>query len=264
MSPLPRLFFAHANGFTPGAYEPMLQPLCGECEIEAPALKPLRTGQAPTGSWQEIASDLAEQLDARPAPTLGVGHSLGAVALLMAAAAQPSRFKHLVVIDPPALPSWAATLLRHAPAAIRQKGALAAAARRRTERWGSLDEAFAQERSRRWWAGVPDAVLSKVIEHGLCEEGGSWRLRFDKEWEARLYETPTSVWPLLKQPLPPITVLRGANSRVFEAADARRWQALRPHDRVLTVSDAGHLLPLEQPRHVATLIGDVLQASFGR
>lgn len=155
-------------------------------------------------------------------------------------------------------------LLRHAPASIRQKGPLAAAARRRNDCWGSLDEAFAQERSRRWLDGVPDAVLSKVIEHGLCQDGGSWRLRFRKEWEARLYETPTSVWPLLKQPLPPITVLRGASSRVFEAAAARRWQAMRPQDQVLTVRDAGHLLPLEQPRHVAALISDALQASLER
>lgn len=264
MSALPRLFFAHANGFTPGAYEPLLQTLRDQCEIEAPALKPLRTGQAPTGGWQEIAADLAEQLDARPTPAIGVGHSLGAVALLMAAAAQPSRFKRLVLIEPPALPSWAATLLRHAPAAIRQKGALAAAARRRNDRWASRDEAFEQERSRRWFAGVPDAVLSKVIEHGLFEEAGSWRLRFHKEWEARLYETPTSVWPLLKRPLPPITVLRGASSRVFEATHARRWQAMRPHDPVLTISDAGHLLPLEQPQRVAALIGEALQASLGR
>jgi pimeloyl-ACP methyl ester carboxylesterase len=262
MSALPRLFFAHANGFTPGAYEPLLRTLRGECEIEAPALKPLRTRQAPTGAWQEIAADLAEQLDARPAPAIGVGHSLGAVALLMLGAAQPSRFKHLVLIDPPALPSWAATLLRHAPATIRQKGRLATAARRRNDRWASRDEAFAQERSRRWFAGVPDAVLCKVIEHGLCEEGGTWRLRFRKEWEARLYETPTSVWPLLKRPLPPITVLRGANSRVFEAAHALCWQAKRPQDRVLTVNGTGHLLPLEQPRQVASLISDALQASL--
>ena len=109
---------------------------------------------------------------------------------------------------------------------------------------------------------MPDAVLSKVIEHGLCEDGGSWRLRFRKEWEARLYETPTSVWPLLKRPLPPITVLRGANSRVFEAAHALRWQAKRPQDQVLTIHGAGHLLPLEQPRHVAGLISDALQASL--
>lgn len=264
MPALPRLFFAHANGFTPGAYEPLLHLLRAGCQIEAPALKPLRTGQAPTGGWQEIAFDLAEQLDAQPAPTVGVGHSLGAVALLMAAAAQPGRFRHLVLIEPPALPQWAAWLLHHAPSRIRQKGPLAAAARRRADHWASPSEAFAQERSRRWFAGVPDAVLSKVIEHGLCHEGGAWRLRFHKEWEARLYETPTSVWPLLKRPLPPVTVLRGAGSRVFEAADARRWQAMRPRDQVLTIDDAGHLLPLEQPHRVAALIDEALQASLRR
>jgi pimeloyl-ACP methyl ester carboxylesterase len=264
MSSPTRLFFAHANGFTPGAYEQMLQPLRSQCEMEAPPLKPLRTHTAPRGAWHEIASDLAEQIDARPVPTLGLGHSLGAVALLMAAAARPGRFTRLVLIEPPALPTWATALLRHAPAAIRQRGALASAARRRADRWASFDEAYAQERARRWFARVPDAVLSDVLRHGLHEEeSGVWRLRFRKEWEARLYETPTSVWPLLKQPLPPITVLRGASSSVFSARDATRWQAIRPQDRVVEIVGAGHLLPLELPQRVAELIAEEAQATAG-
>ncbi|MBC7958158.1 MAG: alpha/beta fold hydrolase [Cytophagales bacterium] len=264
MSSLPRLFFAHANGFTPEAYRQLLQPLRSDYAVEAPALKPLRTGNMPAGSWHEIAADLGEMLDASAAATVGVGHSLGAVALLMAAAAQPKRFQHLVLIEPPAIAAWAAVLLRHAPASIRQKSPLARAARRRADRWATFEEALAQERSRRWFARVPDAVLSDVLEHGLREEGGAWRLSFHKEWEARLYETPTSVWPLLKQPLPPITLLRGAHSAVLGAAAAARWRLMRPQDRVIEVANSGHLLPLELPQQVAAVIAAQAQAAFCR
>ncbi|MGY4829648.1 alpha/beta fold hydrolase [Sphaerotilaceae bacterium SBD11-9] len=245
-----RLFFAHANGFTPGAYECLLRPLRQQFEVEAPAMKPLRTGQAPTGAWQEIANDLGELVDARPVPTIGVGHSLGAVALLMAAAARPARFERLVLIDPPALPAWATLLLRHAPASIRRKGPMARAARRRAAHWPTLAAAFTQERARRWYARLSDEVLADVLHDGLQAVDGGWQLRFPTEWEACLYETPESLWPLLRRPLPPITLLRGQSSSVFKAADAARWHALRPRDQVIEVADSGHLLPLEQPQQV--------------
>lgn len=253
---LPRIFFAHANGFTPGAYEPLLRTLRPHFAVEAPPLLPLRTGHAPSGRWAEIADDLGQLLDERPLPTVGVGHSLGAVTLLMAAATRPARFDRLVLIEPPAIPAWGAALLRHAPATIRQKGAMAAAARRRTDRWASFEDAIAQERSRRWFARMNDEALAQMLRDGLMQEDGAWRLRFRKEWEARLYETPTSVWSWLRRPLPPITVLRGAESRVFDAADLSRWRRLRPQDRAVEVAEAGHLLPLERPEQVADLIGD--------
>lgn len=247
MNALPRLFFAHANGFTPGAYEPMLRPLGDRYRVEAPALLPLRRGIAPSGRWDEVADDLAALIDADNTPTVGVGHSLGAVALLMAAAARPARFTRLVLIEPPAIPAWGAALLRHAPAAIRRKSPMAEATRRRTDTWASFDEAFSHERARRWYARVDDATLDNLLRHGLQRDGERWHLRFRKEWEASLYETPTSIWPLLaRRGLPPITVVRGAESGVFGAGDLVRWQRLRPQDVAIEVPAAGHLLPLEQ------------------
>ncbi len=253
MNDQPRLFFAHANGFTPGAYAPVLRPLGERYRLEAPALLPLRLGVAPSGRWVDIANDLAALVDADPTPTLGMGHSLGAVALLMMAAARPSRFTRLVLIEPPAVPAWGAALLQHVPSAIRSKSPMAVATRRRTDRWASFDQAFAHERARRWYARVEDAVLENLLLHGLEEDHGAWRPRFRKEWEARLYETPTSLWPLLaRRALPPITVVRGADSAVFSARDLARWRRLRPQDQAIEVPATGHLLPIERPDLLAT------------
>lgn len=248
MNDQPRLFFAHANGFTPGAYASLLQPLGERYRVEAPELLPLRHGKAPSGRWDEVAEDLAPLVDADDTPTIGMGHSLGAVALLMLAAARPSRFERLVLVEPPTISTWGAALLRHAPDTITRKGPMAEATRRRTDCWTSFDHAFAHERARRWYARVGDAVLSNVLRHGMRHDGSLWHLRFRKEWEARLYETPTSVWPLLAhRALPPITVLRGAESAVFPAEAFARWRRLRPQDQAVEVPGTGHLLPLERP-----------------
>lgn len=247
MDSRPRLFFAHANGYTPGAYEAFLDPLRRGYRVEAPALLPLRTGRAPSGDWREIADDLGALIDAGAGPVVGVGHSLGAVSLLMAAAQRPARFSRLVLIEPPVVPTWAAALLNVAPAAVRRRGRLAAAARRRRDSWASLEEAYESERRRHWYGLVPDAALRLVLSDGLHHDGSSWRLRFPPEWEARLYEQPASVWPLLRRALPPLCVLRGAQSRVFRSQDYARWRQMRPQDTAIEIPDAGHLLPLERP-----------------
>ncbi|MBI5256564.1 MAG: alpha/beta hydrolase [Burkholderiales bacterium] len=256
------LVFAHANGFTPGAYASLLNPLRTRFDVRAPALLPLRRQAMPSGDWAEIAADLASTVDAAPQPVVGVGHSLGAVALLMLAAQRPQRFSRLVLIEPVAMPAWACWLLRLAPAGVRERGPLARASRRREARWPGFDEAWAQARARRWFAGVADEVLHDVLSDGLQPAAdGSLQLRFDPAWEARLYEQPVSLWPLLARPLPPMALLYGEHSRLFRAADAARWQRLRPQDTVQRFATAGHLLPLEQPQAVLASLRALLQAA---
>lgn len=255
MSHPPRLFFAHANGFAPGAYEPLLTPLRHRYKVEAPALLPLRHGRSPSGPWGEIADDLALLVDADTDPAVGVGHSLGAVALLMLAAARPARFSRLVLIEPPAIPAWLAAVLAHAPAMVRRKSPMAEATRRRADTWASFEQAFAQARARAWYGRLDDAALRALLHSSLHHDGQHWRARFRAEWEATLYERPTSVWPLLdRRDLPPITVLRGAQSAVFTASAFARWRRLRPHDTAIEIRSTGHLLPLEAPARIASLL----------
>lgn len=248
------LLFVHANGFTPGAYRQMLKPLTDGFFVSAVELRPLRDNRAPTPDWQLLARDVGEEVDRFGQPVTGVGHSLGAVALLLSAAARPERYRRLVLIEPVALPPWMTTLLRFAPVAIRRRGPLAAAARNRRDRWSDATDAFAFERHRRWLARVSDSVLSDILQHGLKDDGGGVTLRFRKEWEATLYEAPTNIWPLLRQALPPITILRGADSKILHHSALRRWRKIRPADTIIEVADAGHLLPLERPAETARMI----------
>lgn len=256
--PAPTLLFAHANGITPGAYRQLLAPLKATASVLAPPWGPLKHGAMPgtdpVHDWVSIAADLLQEADAAPGPLVGAGHSLGAVAVLLAAAQRPGRFQRLLLIEPVAMPAWACWLLRHAPAGVRRRGPLARAARRRPDGWRDFGSAWQEARARRWFARVPDSVLQDLVQDGLepAEEG--LRRRFRSAWEARLYENPVSLWPLLRGPLPPITLLHGASSALFTDADAHRWRRLRPQDRLTRFAEAGHLLPLESGPAVAALM----------
>jgi pimeloyl-ACP methyl ester carboxylesterase len=50
----------------------------------------------------------------------------------------------------------------------------------------------------------------------------------------------------------------GASDRLIVPAYARRWAELIPHARVVTIPEAGHMLPYEQPEAFAKALGDFL------
>ncbi|HLZ31428.1 MAG TPA: alpha/beta hydrolase [Chloroflexota bacterium] len=49
-------------------------------------------------------------------------------------------------------------------------------------------------------------------------------------------------------------VVWGEHDRLMSPAYARRWGALLPHSRVVSVADAGHMLPYEQPAALARAV----------
>lgn len=250
----PNLLFVHANGFTPGAYRRLLDAVADIFTVSAVELAPLRPDATPHRSWRRLAAEIAAETSDRATPLVGVGHSLGAVMLLLAASANPERFARLVLIEPVALPGWMATLLQYAPASVRRRGPLATSARKRADRWPSYEAAFEAERRRRWLSRVPDAVLHDILRDGLIETTAGVTLRYPKEWEATLYESPANIWPLLRKHLPPITVLHGAESSIFDRAATHRWRRLRPTDTFVEISGSGHLLPFEQPEAVVEVL----------
>jgi pimeloyl-ACP methyl ester carboxylesterase len=250
----PPVAFAHANGFTPGAYRSFLEALGVSDHAVSLELAPLRSGSVPDRSWHVLAEEVASQVDAVGGPVVGLGHSLGATLLLLTAAAEPSRFRQLTLVEPVALPAWLTLFLHVAPSAVRRRGPLARAARERVDRWPDEHAAFAAYRRRRRFAKIPDEVLRDVLEDGLAPTPQGVMLRYSTQWEATLYESPPNIWRLLRLRLPPIVLVRGEASDLFDSRTVKRWLRMRPLDGVVTVAGSGHLLPLEQPQGTAFAI----------
>ncbi len=254
------LLFLHANAYAPGAYRQLLQPIAEHYTVHPLKLRPLWDAQ-PINNWHALVDDITATLDTQfDQPVVGVGHSLGAVTLLLAAAQRANRFSSIVLIEPGAPPAWLAFWLRRAPRWFHEGNPYRQAALRRRDRWPSREAAFADERQRRLHARVSDEVLSDIVEAGLIDhpEGGK-TLRFSKHWEASLYESPVNVWRVLRSSLPPVTLLRGAESKVLSRETYRRWQAVHPSTRGIEIPDSGHLLPLEQPEVTARIVLDALR-----
>lgn len=73
----PALHFAHANGYPPAAYLPLLKLFASSYEVFAMSARPLWTASNPDElvDWQPLVSDLETFLDFHALSNLvGVGH----------------------------------------------------------------------------------------------------------------------------------------------------------------------------------------------
>jgi pimeloyl-ACP methyl ester carboxylesterase len=262
----PRLHFAHANGFPPRTYAPLLETLARDHHVFAMLARPLWPGASPEAieSWEPFVDDLLQFLDERgETGVIGVGHSLGAVTTLAAALRRPELFRAVVAIEPPLLrrrillPWYFLRKLGLAHVAH----PLIAATLRRQRAFDGKDEMLARYRRASVFGRVDDRGLQAYVDAlAMPRPDGRVALAYSAEWEAKVYESgPLDLWSQLHTLKPPSLFIRGLHSDAFLPKAAHKVQQALPNTVLHTLAEAGHLVPLEKPGQVARLITEFIQ-----
>ena len=249
-----KVIFSHANGYPAGSYRVLTEAIGGYCDIESFDHRPL-WGAPPPGpflSWQTYASDLIERIEAYQAgPVWLVGHSMGAVSGILAAARRPELFAGIVALDPVLVPTriwfWSVLVNRLMPSGMPIiKRALA-----RPHEFDDLDSAFTFYRGKRVFSAISDEVLRDYVEAGhAVSEGGEVRLRYSGAWEACVYRSVPRMTPSLSALTCPMLIVAGDTSTVLTPVILQAVQQLNPRISSI-VLPGGHLLPLESPDQCA-------------
>lgn len=261
----PVLHLAHANGFPPGSYRKLIELLKPRYHVFTLRSRSLVPGTDPRAlrDWEDMADDLAGALRARGLEgVVGVGHSMGGVATLLASVKHPGLFRAVVALDPVLftgtrlLAIQALTLL-----GMRSRIPPASLARRRRESWGSREEAATSYRKKPLFRRFDPECFQDYLTHGLTEApGGGFRLTIPTAWEARVFETsPRHVWRKLRSVPVPTLVLRGSESDTLLPPALARAGRTIPGARAEELPGT-HLFPLEYPeecgRRLLTLLGE--------
>jgi pimeloyl-ACP methyl ester carboxylesterase len=257
----PALHLAHANGFPPGTYTAFAQRLTPACHVlgmECRALWP-NTDPAAFRHWREFGEDLADFLDEMQLQgVVAAGHSLGALTSLFCAAAHPRLVRALILIDPVIPPIWFAALWAVAVAlGLNRRTPLATQARRRRmdapSRYVLLRAYQAVPAFRRWQA---EFLVDYVTHVAVEQPDGSVRLRYPREWEARIFETmPPDTWCVMHRLRHvPLLVLRGELSDTYRADAMRLMRWLLPHGQFVEIAGADHFVPMSRPEQTAEAI----------
>jgi pimeloyl-ACP methyl ester carboxylesterase len=258
----PLLHFVHGNGFCGGVYWPFLRALrrdgyglfCHDFEAHGASDAPARFS-GPRRLIERIPQVMDDQ-ELGDGPLIGVGHSYGAALTLRVAAAQPERFRALVLLDPITMPTsvWLGVKL---VSALRRNG-IAEGARRRRDRWTSRGEVLTRLRGRGIYKGWTDEALACFVDHATRDDtDGSRVLCCPKSIEAEIFEQPMYAWHAYPRIRVPTLFLYGRASYPFIPWAARKAQRANPRVEVRTTA-GGHCFMQEDPDGAAAIVRDFL------
>jgi pimeloyl-ACP methyl ester carboxylesterase len=181
----PPLLLAHATGFHGHVWLPVVAHLRSRFRclaFDERGHGESRTPPGETFDWHHFADDVLAVVDGFGLEqAIGVGHSCGAAALLMAEQDRPGTFRSLwcyepvvVPVDPPPAPS--------------HENPLTIGARRRREVFPSREDALANFASKPPFDALHPDALAAYVDHGFDDlPDGTVRLKCRRDDEAEIY-----------------------------------------------------------------------------
>ena len=240
--------FAHATGFCGGVWRPVVAGLSEDFESlvwDFPC-----HGSAPKWGhpidWWDLGDWTLEQVALSGSPPIGVGHSMGGAALVMAELRAPGTFAGLLLVEPIIFP----------PPFKRQEGPLSRRALKRRNHFESREEARANFVAKAPFSSWTPAAFEGYVECGLIDTTEGIELACRPLDEAEIYQGATGhgAWDLLDKIEVPVAILAGGSSDTHPADFVRHLASRIPHSEFEIIPGTGHFLPMEMPALVANRV----------
>ena len=250
----PPIVFSHGNGFPAATYR-LLFDAWRRAGHAVHAVD--RYGHDPrfpvTSNWPHLRDQLIHFIEGEVGtPVLLIGHSLGGMLSVLAASRRPDLALGVLLLDAPLIAGWRAQGLRMAKATglIRRISPGHIARVRRTA-WPTRAAVRQHFERKHVFARWDPRVLDDYVNGAFVRTGHgdqAWTLAFDRNVEARIYETlPHHVGTLLRRhPLRcPIGFIGGRQSA--EARQAGVELTRRIAGERFEWIEGTHLFPMEHP-----------------
>jgi pimeloyl-ACP methyl ester carboxylesterase len=264
----PTLWLAHATGFHGRVWDQMVALLPDRHIIAIEQRGHGRSQATDFDSWDVFGHDqaaLAAAVDLQGA--VGVGHSMGAHALVQAAALQPARFSQLILIDP----VMGAPADYHLPPP--PPGTLHPSAGRK-DHFTSAQAMFDRFAERPPYSVFDRRALMDYCQHGLrhADSGHGWQLACAPGFEGKVYPLARqhpAIYAAIRALQIPVLVVRARAQdpaiKPWDPLGSPTWPGLAQefrHGRDLHLTDKTHFLPMEDPALAARLItGEMARAT---
>ena len=265
----PTLLFAHATGFHARIWDKIIDGLGNFHSISVDMRGHGRSGKRRIQHWDELIADLTEfieQLDLTH--IIGIGHSMGAHALVGAAGHHQSRFLRLVAIDPviPAKNDFQDTDSPFSGAVEDHP-----TVNRRNE-FDSPEQMVERLRSKGSFGLFHPDILMDYCTHGLLpnEKGKGYVLACPPDVEAGIYMSSRSnhgIYEAVHSLVIPVLILRAkepaADRHLTDFSSSPTWPGLVGEfrkGREIFFPDMSHFLPMQIPDKVTQIIAGEISA----
>ncbi|MFT5451835.1 MAG: pimeloyl-ACP methyl ester carboxylesterase [Enterobacterales bacterium] len=248
--------FSHANGFPTKTYEYLFSML------KTKDIHFINTMGHIESTYKQDLIHLQEELiqdieQRNNGPVIGIGHSSGAAATLLAAAKRPDLFKEVILLDPVLLgrkKRFGIDLMKKL--GLWARFSLTQKAKRRRVYFKDKQQAYDYFKNKSLFKKFHPKCFDSYIEHGLKPSIEGVELSFSTQVEADIFtHVPTKIPKNLSNIKG--TIIYGLDSDVFEKADVAWWTKTFPEFAMIAYPGK-HLFPFEQPEETAELINKYL------
>jgi pimeloyl-ACP methyl ester carboxylesterase len=263
-----RLALSHGNGLATDAYAPFWLPLAERFDVVVFDVR--NHGQnalhgAKGHDWPTFFADFEEifhgiQHHFGDAPTVGVFHSLSAIAALQHSLAHGARWAALALFDPPIYPRDGHPLRGEH---VADMTGLMNRSNRRPQSYKCPEDFAAQLARLPQFSRVAPEGPMLLARHTLRENAeGLWELCNPRELEAGIYlsqDDPT-LWPRMRH-LPAPSILIGGDPAVSTTSAAKICAAIHEETGIEYVFIPGttHFLQIEKPQACRQVLMEFLQ-----
>ncbi|HSF12338.1 MAG TPA: alpha/beta hydrolase [Erythrobacter sp.] len=254
------LVFAHATGFHGRVFDTIIRAFPDHPTYAIDLRGHGQSRAGPITDWRLVASDVAQFLaQAHINDAVGIGHSMGAHALLQVAADQPGRFAKLVLFDPVILaPEF------YAPGEPLYTADNPHPAIRRKRDFASPEAMIERFQTRDPYNLFDARVFADYCRFGLvpAPSGEGMELACPPEVEASVYASSRSNGAVLeaaKQVDIPVLVVRAKATSLTDFKSSPTWPELAGHLPQGTDCyrpDMTHFHPFEDPADAARIIAE--------
>ena len=178
--------FSHANGFPAKTYSILFKYLK---DHTISAIENLAENRIPPAiNWHDLAEDVLGSVGKFKEPVIGVGHSLGGMLTLLAAAKKPNRFHTVILLDPPLFSLNKRRLISLLRALhVEDFFSPSGKSKKRRVNFASKKEAYTHLRTKKMFINFHTQALQDYVEHGLIEGKQGVKLKIPVEKEVAIF-----------------------------------------------------------------------------
>ena len=243
--------FSHANGFPSKTYTKLFDNLR---EYKISAINNLGENTKVSHiNWYSLSDEILESVDKIGEPVIGIGHSLGGVLTLLAAAKKPELFHSVILLDPPLFSlqkRFLINIFRYLN--IEDWVTPAGKSKYRRDHFQSKLQAKSFFQANKLFKKFHPDVLNDYVTHGLINGINDVELTISVEKELAIFrKIPTSL-PKGVFKVKCILVHAAKNPIIWKSD--LRWINKNFIDLKVIPFPGSHLFPLENPESTALMI----------
>ena len=248
--------FSHANGFPAKTYSVLFEHLKDHTISVIDNLAENRV--PPAINWHDLTEDVLESVGKFKEPVIGVGHSLGAMLTLLAAAKKPDIFQTIILLDPPLFSLNKRRLISLLRALhVEDLFGPSGKSKKRRVNFASKKDAYTYFKAKKIFINFHPQALQDYVEHGLTAVKQGLELKIPVEKEVAIFHNLLLSYPRSINKVR-ATLFYAVNNPILGLSDLHWIKRKLPEIQVYPFPGT-HFFPLENPESTANLINRCIE-----